>query len=537
MTWLKKRFLRIREKYGDGIIISFLLNEARYIYKLPPIFLVVVILASFFSSFFEVRHVLFLLIVGTFSVFSLLIEKECKLIRESFFVSKAYWLLNLSFREPIDAKKTDEEHPFTSFNTLRIVIYVALSIYVWSYSYGFLFGVLVFFILALLRPKTAFFLYFALMTLTPHQFWSNTYILIAALLFSGVFLIRYFFDKSEFDYKPVSLAFFAAFCGISLITGFGGTDSLRVFALIFSAMLISVFVGNLFKDAKDFINFARVIFLVLIALSIAAIFQFIFGGIELSTDFVDFENNPGLPGRVYATFGNPNNFAQAICLLAPLCVGWILSLENRYKRFALLFMFAPILAALALTFSRAGYLAAAVSALVFIIFLRPRALPVFIIAGIVALPLLPEPITQRLLNIGDASVSYRMYIWKGALETLAAYPVTGIGIGPNAFQMVYRAYANEAALRAMHSHNTFLNIWLEIGIGGFIAFLVYFIGAFFKIFKTIISGSNKFFATGVLASMAAFITLSMAEHLWFYPRIMLIFFLLMAVSLSFQKRR
>ena len=57
---------------------------------------------------------------------------------------------------------------------------------------------------------------------------------------------------------------------------------------------------------------------------------------------------------------------------------------------------------------------------------------------------LPDTITARFAsigNLGDASTSYRVYIWMGTLAMLKNYWLCGIGPGADAFNMVYPAYS------------------------------------------------------------------------------------------------
>jgi len=84
----------------------------------------------------------------------------------------------------------------------------------------------------------------------------------------------------------------------------------------------------------------------------------------------------------------------------------------------------------------------------------------------------------------------------------------------------------------MHSHNVFLNVWVEVGIGGALALVFYNITTARASVGTYFNTTDKeikhYIAAG-LAGLAAFIMFSMVEHVWFYPRTMLAYFLMMGL--------
>ena len=74
----------------------------------------------------------------------------------------------------------------------------------------------------------------------------------------------------------------------------------------------------------------------------------------------------------------------------------------------------------------------AAAAVVFVFLFRRRLLPLFLLAGCAAVPLLPDSILSRLLsifNFHDTSISSRFPIYEASFKAIAANPVLGVGLG------------------------------------------------------------------------------------------------------------
>ena len=74
--------------------------------------------------------------------------------------------------------------------------------------------------------------------------------------------------------------------------------------------------------------------------------------------------NPGMPGRVYSFFDNPNTFAEVLILLLPVVLALVLSSQHFISRLAALAVFAVGVAALGMTYSRASWVGIACSMVV-----------------------------------------------------------------------------------------------------------------------------------------------------------------------------
>jgi O-antigen ligase len=261
-------------------------------------------------------------------------------------------------------------------------------------------------------------------------------------------------------------------------------------------------------------------------------------GIEIKSEFVDLTKSQGL-SRLYSVMANPNNDAEFWVMLLPFSIASAFITKSDVKRLFIGGMIVICLAALMLTYSRAGYIALMGAAGIFILLTAPRLVPVCILLFIMLIPFIPSSIVDRLLTVGkDTSSKYRFFIWEGSINMVKDYWVQGIGMGPSAFSTIYRGYANRSALNAMHAHNVLLNVWVETGIGGFIALLAYLIKTLKAGVSAFYHGEDKlvkFYSAAAVSSFGAFFIFSMVEYVWYYPRVMLCFWLISAMAFSLHK--
>jgi O-antigen ligase len=364
--------------------------------------------------------------------------------------------------------------------------------------------------------------------IVPGHWWNNGFLLLSAIFFAGIFFIKYALSDAgspSFTHISPALVLFVFFCALSIFTGYGGSDSARVFIIFFSCVVHSVLVTLAIREMSDLRLFIK---LIAFALALTALFGFyqLAVGIPIRPEFTDLLANPGM-ARLHSTMGNPNNDAQAWAMLLPFVFAITVAVKCDMKRVILLGVIALSVAALALTYSRAGYVAFMAGVGVFVLMCAPRLVPVALIALVFAIPFIPAGIIERLLTLGtDTSSLYRFTIWRGVADILQDYWVRGIGMGPAAFAQTYRNYFHGEAWRALHAHNTFLDILVHSGIGAFVAFLAYLFGLFKRGISAHMASRNseyKIFTAAGVASLVVFIAFGVGEYVWFYPRVMLVF--------------
>ncbi|MGM9551168.1 MAG: O-antigen ligase family protein [Clostridia bacterium] len=377
-----------------------------------------------------------------------------------------------------------------------------------------------------------------IMFATPHEAWNNLYAFLASCGFSAWIVINIAMGKPGRSLKVIGLCtigFFVAIC-VSTVTALVISDAVRI-ALIFITSLLLAYSVYAALDTKE--KLMRFLKIVLSFVTVTAIIGFAqrLMGVEVNPEFVDTATNAGMPGRVFSTFSNPNNFAELLLLFIPFLVPLFLSEQDKKKKLMVMGAFVIILGALAMTYSRSCWVGFALACVTFVLMYDVRLIfPVAIIV-LVAIPLLPETIMNRIFTIGslkDSSNSYRLYIWDSCLRMINDYGLTGLGLGPASFKSVYPSFAHPIAITAPHSHMLYMELILEMGVLGFVTFFGYMYSV---VKKTVSNMANmdktlKAVAIAGLSALAGIAFVCCAEYVWFYPRVMFAFWIVPGILMA-----
>lgn len=320
--------------------------------------------------------------------------------------------------------------------------------------------------------------------------------------------------------------------GASLLPGI-----LSVAFILFAVVLGSAITTRQQLDALVFL-------LVLAGAAVSAygICQYLFGWGYQSDAWVDSEMFSSIGFRVTATLQNPNMLGQYLLLVIPLGGAKLLSCKTWKAR---LFYFAScglMCICMILTFSRGAWLGLVFAAAVFFVLLDPRLIMLAPFALIALYFVLPETVISRFTSIGnlkDNSTSYRVSIWLGSLAMLKdGYWLCGVGPGETAFNQVYPAYSFNTIV-APHAHNLFLQIVCDAGICALVIFLL----ALFWYFRSLCAGlarekdfGGKLLQIGFISGMAGFLVQAMTDYSFYNYRVMLIFWVYLAVGMAAGRR-
>jgi len=269
----------------------------------------------------------------------------------------------------------------------------------------------------------------------------------------------------------------------AVILFFGGTVSCSAGslkpALLFVCFLAGYFeVAWLLRERKWLNRCASAGVVSASLVSLYGILQYFTGTAVMAEAWVDSEMFSSIGGRAVGTLENPNMLGEYLILLLPLAIVMLVGHGEGLRRLPAFVCLGVMGCCLVLTWSRGAWLGLIFAAVLFIFIWHRRAVWL-LFAGILMIPVLPyvlpETIIQRFTsigNLGDSSTSYRMHIWRAACDMLRDFGFTGIGIGESAWFQVYPEYAYMGVETAPHSHNLFLQIWLETGIFGLLIFLL-----------------------------------------------------------------
>lgn len=379
------------------------------------------------------------------------------------------------------------------------------------------------------------------MFVAPHEMWSNSYaVLGAAGLFGVAFLMSAAGARREVFPREFGLPFllFVMACVGSLGFTSDRSDSLRVL-MFFAAAFLFMYAAVIGISTKE--QLRRLMGFIYAAVMFTALYAFYqrVMGVEVSASFTDLDLNVGVPGRVYSTLDNPNNYAEFLVLFTPLSTAYAMTEKRTFRRLVLSCLIVLPLGALVMTYSRGCWLSIALSVVIFVYYTDKRLIPVGLVACILLIPFLPDSIMTRIstiFNSHDSSANHRLTTWRGIINMIGDYGITGIGMGPNTFAELYPDYALTGATRGVyHSQMLYMELILETGALGFISFMWFMLrevkNAAFDLFKA----RSQEVRMALIACGAAFGGIALDgvfEYIWFYPRVLFGFFILMGLMLS-----
>ena len=269
----------------------------------------------------------------------------------------------------------------------------------------------------------------------------------------------------------------------AVVLFFGGTISLSSGslkpALLFICFLMGYFeVVWLMRERKWLVRCSVAAVLSATVNALYGIYQYVTGSSGMAEAWVDSTMFDNIERRVVGTLENPNMFGEYLVLILPLLLVMLVGYGEGLRKLPALVCCGIMGACLALTWSRGAWLGLIFGMVLFLFIWHRRAVWLLFAgaASIPALPyILPESIIQRFTSIGnlsDSSTSYRVYIWRAACNMVGDYGFSGIGIGEEAWNRMYPMYTYLGIEDAPHSHNLFLQIWLETGICGLLIFIL-----------------------------------------------------------------
>lgn len=262
-------------------------------------------------------------------------------------------------------------------------------------------------------------------------------------------------------------------------------------------------------------------------------------GVEVSASTVDLKVNAGMPGRVVSIFDNANTFAEVLLLLMPLVLALVLCSKRTTSKLLAAVIFLIGGAALGMTYSRATWVGFACAMAVFVFLWKPRLIPAFILLCFAAIPFLPATIWNRILTIfnpADSSTASRIPLYQAALEAIRQRPISGAGLGtaaPQAFIADWNLY--HADFPYVHSHNFYLEVWIEAGLLGVVSFVASMLWNIKRAAHTVRHCGNSAARTITCAAAAALcgtMVCGLADYLWNYPRVLCIFWFTFAIALA-----
>lgn len=260
----------------------------------------------------------------------------------------------------------------------------------------------------------------------------------------------------------------------------------------------------------------------------------------------------GLPGAEAGI--NPNQLAGALIMVLPVSLAMLVAPTGGHPwriwtvRLIglLLSLFLGLL--LFLTQSRSAWIGLA-AGLATMIGLRWRWARILLAGAIVVLALIlwrmgPESVMQRLFQVvnqseigglvGTVSLEGRMEIWNRALYAIQDFPFTGTGLGTfrQVVRVLYPLFLISPDFDIGHAHNVLLQVALDLGLPGLIAYLALVGTAGWLGWRSAQTARNpdRWLAVGAVGSLVAFHTYGMTDAIALGAKPGVVFWLLVALA-------
>ena len=380
-----------------------------------------------------------------------------------------------------------------------------------------------------------------LLWIIPYEYWSNAYTLAGFVLLLCLFCVRGMQDrKARLDIPSMGIFTVAFFFCVCLAVPLSVYPSLSARFLMYHAgaglcLLLTV---SAVRHVDDLKRLAAGGCCAMAVSSVYAVYQRV-QGVDIKSAYVDTTLNPDMPGRVYSFYDNPNSYAAFLILLIPLGVALLLGTKHWVSRIMACGAVLLGVVAMVMTYSRASWVGFAVSAAVFVLLWRPRLIPLLAVICVLCIPFLPSSIWDRILsifNFSDSSTSSRFGLYEAAVRAIGESPLTGVGLGtaaPQKFIADQSLYHGNH--RYVHAHNIYLEVWLETGLIGVVAFsgaVIWDIKNAVRYVRNSMESPAALITVGAAAALCGIMVAGLADYPWNYPRVMTVFWFVFALSVA-----
>ena len=380
-----------------------------------------------------------------------------------------------------------------------------------------------------------------LLWIIPYARWNNAYTLMAF-----VFLLLLLhagamgrgdrrLDIERIGFFPM-LFFGAVLLGV--VFSFTRNASMRFLIYHVSAALCVLVTVSALRSVEELKRLAAGASGCVAVSSLYAIYQRL-SGLEVNESYVDMDLNADMPSRVLSFFDNPNTFAEVLLLLLPLTLALVLCSKRLFWKLLASAALVLGITALGMTYCRAAWIGFACAMVVMIFLWKPKLMPAFLLLCFLAVPFLPASIWHRVLTIfdsSDSSTSSRFPLFKAGLDVIVRHPLSGAGLGTAAVQRYVKLLnLYHARTPFVHSHNTYLQVWAELGVLGIVGFtgsILWGIKRAAHAVRHCGSSAARTITCAACAALCGAMVCGLADYLWNYPRVMCIFWFVFALALG-----
>ena len=394
-------------------------------------------------------------------------------------------------------------------------------------------GAILVVVLIFTTPETGVTITFSFLPFLPTMFLAALVI----LTFLSV-VLKWVCGKRSMKFHLIDFAVFLFI--VSVV--FGGIFSVSTTSISKSLLMICMIGGyfivkNLVRSGKLGRKCLNCLAISSFFVSIYGIYGYLTG--NTSTVTLDSSMFSDITGRAVSTFGNSNVLGEYLLVTIPVTAVLVITSQSGRRRFLSVVALLTDLGCLLLTWSRGAWIGLAISAVIFLLYQSKY----FLTAGILVTPVAVTVLgfasgnvmdrLKSIFTLADSSSVYRLNIWKSVLDMLNDIFLFGIGIGQEAFQMVFPQYALSGTATIAHSHNFYLQLIAEMGIGGILTFAV-FAFVFIQLCCTFSSSEyekgDKMVCVALMTGIIGLLIMGFTDHIWFNYRILLLFWMTAGIA-------
>ena len=336
------------------------------------------------------------------------------------------------------------------------------------------------------------------------------------------------------DYIIISMIVVIAIMGISSVYATDKVISIQETIRFGTYICILYYFINEIDIKREFNEIIKFIYYPAFIIAIMGIIQFFTGiGIVMYSNEV---------GRITVTLDNPNTLGMYfVVLLFPLIT--LISFEdNKLKKIIYSIFSIVMILNIAFSFSRNAWLALVFGICILIVVYNWK----FIIGLFIAFGgvLLYQPLRLRLLGISKSLMNDgRLKHWGIALEMFKENKLIGVGNGNYVtLHSKYLEYFPQYYVQYEQNyptHNSYLKILSELGIVGFIPFIILHTIIFTRSIKVCRLYSEKYrgLIKGLIVSLLIFFQANLFDNMWFVPKVSFLYWIIVAVIILLYRNK
>lgn len=378
-------------------------------------------------------------------------------------------------------------------------------------------------------------------------------------LLMGLVLLLFFFMARSSQYlwvKPRALWLWSVFLIITIYPAIRGGKFMLYDAAsfypsnIFGALLMFWLGSIIARDyihVRKFLNFLAVLGALL---AIHTIIQAktgiaLFSSARIDANLQIYTANYQLAGsnvdRASSFFADPNWNGTFFATIFFLPLGLFFESASLLKKVMYLAELALILPALLFTYSAGAWIGISAGMIAFIVFIgctRYRILLAFFIAIVVGVMMVLFPVQIALLfqhASGVNELSLRIAAWQTALRVIQAFPLTGVGLGYQAYLLRSEPYRVPAQFVPLaHPHNSYLEWAAMAGIPVLLVFLALLVYALWLAWHNwlLLDERGRSLLGGGIAAIIALSVNSVSINGWTLPPLAAIGWVILGVLSS-----